>query len=123
MGAKLVALWFFLAEAVADSGSRRAAIYVKRASGHSGSRWIAMNLAAANMSTFFQFGGLCDDRCCLPTGPPGVTAEERLGALRRLFSTGCECMYARDEGVGDARANERTMTCGRWQGHDEGALM
>ena len=50
---------------VAFASAARRSVYVKRASGHSGSRWIAVNLAASNLSTFFQDGGLCAGRCCL----------------------------------------------------------
>ena len=104
---RLVVLLF----AVARGG--RTSVYVKRASGHSGSKWIAENLAASNLSTFFQDGGLCAGRCCLPTGAPNVTGADRLHALARLYERGCGCMYARDGRRGADYGNERCLNCGR----------
>ena len=98
---------------VAFASAARRSVYVKRASGHSGSRWIAVNLAASNLSTFFQDGGLCAGRCCLPTGAPQATPARRLDALAALYDAGCRCMFARDARAGAAFGNERCMTCGK----------
>ena len=81
-------------------------VYVKRASGHSGSRWITTLLAAANMSTFFQWGGECDGACCRV--PDLVAPAARVDALAELYACGCGCAAAPDA--------ERTMQCGtRWR--------
>ena len=98
---------------VALASAARRSVYVKRASGHSGSRWIAVNLAASNLSTFFQDGGLCAGRCCLPTGAPQATPARRLDALAALYDAGCRCMFARDARAGAGFGNERCMTCGK----------
>jgi hypothetical protein len=98
---------------VALTSAARRSVYVKRASGHSGSRWIAVNLAASNLSTFFQDGGLCAGRCCLPTGAPQATPARRLDALAALYDAGCRCMFARDARAGAGFGNERCMTCGK----------
>ena len=98
---------------VAFASAARRSVYVKRASGHSGSRWIAVNLAASNLSTFFQDGGLCAGRCCLPTGAPQATPARRLDALAALYDAGCRCMFARDARAGAGFGNERCRTPSR----------
>ena len=55
-----------------------AQVYVKRAGGHSGSKWVATLLAAANLTTFFQYGVLaamrstCDTYCRSTSDGPSV---------------------------------------------------
>ena len=78
------------------AAAARPAIFVKRSSGHSGSKWIATTFAAHNVSTFFQFGGVCDGRCCRTPSPEtqALALADRVEALRRLFATGCACLGA-----------------------------
>ena len=88
----------------------RPAIFVKRSSGHSGSKWIATTFAAHNVSTFFQFGGVCDGRCCRTPSPEtqALALADRVEALRRLFATGCACLGA----PGRTTADDGCENCG-----------
>jgi len=83
---------------------------VKRSSGHSGSKWIATTFAAHNVSTFFQFGGVCDGRCCRTPSPEtqALALADRVEALRRLFATGCACLGA----PGRTTADDGCENCG-----------
>jgi hypothetical protein len=64
-------------------------MFVQRTWGHSGSDWFANMLAAANVSTYLQFDGLCGNR-------PDVNSKE----LETLLSTGCQCIYDRTDETG-----------------------
>ena len=92
------------------AAAARPAIFVKRSSGHSGSKWIATTFAAHNVSTFFQFGGVCDGRCCRTPSPEtqALALADRVEALRRLFATGCACLGA----PGRTTADDGCENCG-----------
>jgi hypothetical protein len=92
-----------LAAAGLAVGAPPPAIFVKRSSGHSGSKWIATAFARRNLSTFFQFGGICAGRCCRTPSPEtqALRLHDRVAALERLFATGCACLGAPNRTTSD----------------------